>query len=168
MIPRNIISATVLYTLCCIVLTSFFPETARAGINSNTSSLHKANKYYNEGLNYAKAEKHNEAIVAFKEAISIRPDHYFAYNDLGIAYLDPSNADAYFHLGVSYSRLGLHEKAAEAYRHVIQTVPGDADAHFNLGISYFNSGDGKSALKEYELLKEINSDLAEKLNDVIN
>jgi tetratricopeptide (TPR) repeat protein len=42
--------------------------------------------YYNLGITYAKSGRHQEAIEAYKQAISIKPDYVDAHYSLGVVY----------------------------------------------------------------------------------
>ena len=64
----------------------------------------------------------NEAIEAFKKAISIKPDYAEAHNNMGIVY--------YKH--------GETEAAISAYQNAINTNPNYAEAYYNIGICQQN------------------------------
>ena len=64
------------------------------------------------------------AIGAFKNAISLKPDFAFAYNDLGVA----------------YGKIGLRAEEAEAYKAAVRLQPDYALPYFNLGVCHFNAG----------------------------
>jgi thioredoxin-like negative regulator of GroEL len=46
--------------------------------------------------------------------------------------------------------------------------PDDAEAHFNLGSAYHSLNDRNSALEQYEILKKLDTELANELFKVIN
>jgi tetratricopeptide (TPR) repeat protein len=84
------------------------------------------------------AGKYQEAIESYKQAIEI----------------DPDDADTHYNLGVAYVKAGMHKEAFESFRQVIRINPDDADA--------------LAALEQYEMLKTIDPELANKLFDGIN
>jgi len=98
---------------------------------------------------------YKNAIDAFKQAIRINPDL----------------ADAHLHLGTSYGQLGkekegneLLKQAARLYKQAIRINPDNADAHFSLGILHlFLHKDKGSALEEYKILKNLDTEKANKL-----
>jgi tetratricopeptide (TPR) repeat protein len=108
-----------------------------------------ADAYYNLGLAYGNLSHHTEAIEAFKQVIKIKPD----------------DAEAYYNLGNAYYALGRSPEAIDAYQQAIKINPDNADAHANLGVAYLAIGDKNSALAEYNILKSLNSELA---NDLLN
>jgi hypothetical protein len=55
----------------------------------------------------------------------------------------------------------FHDRAATKAQ---QIDPGYAEPHYNLGLAYFMSGHRDPALKEYEIFKTINPDLAKALH----
>jgi tetratricopeptide (TPR) repeat protein len=68
---------------------------------------------------------------------------------------------------VSYAHLGRHTEAIEAYNQTIRIKPGDAKAHYNLGVAYLHIRDRGSALGQYEILKNLDNDLANRLFNLI-
>jgi tetratricopeptide (TPR) repeat protein len=54
-----------------------------------------------------------------------------------------------------------------AYKQAIRIKPDDARAHSNLGVAYLIIGDRGSALNEYKILKDMDSDLANGLFNLI-
>lgn len=142
--------------------------------------------YLKQGLRHYDLGRWREAIVSFEEAISIRPDYDVAHFSLGIVYsrvgrwkealasfkkaveISPNYAEGYLGLGVAYVILGRNSKAMEACLKAIQLRPGYAKAHYALALSYLMLGDSQSALKEYEILKTLDPDLANQLIDLID
>jgi tetratricopeptide (TPR) repeat protein len=51
---------------------------------------------------------------------------------------DPDDADAYFLLGIHYSKIGMYREAIEASKQAIRIDPDDALAHRELGSYLFN------------------------------
>ena len=82
--------------------------------------------------------------------------------------INPDNAEAHSNLSLAYYLLGNYKKAIESYKQAIRLGPDDAGAHFNLGLAYVFSKDRDSAVEEYEILKSLDTELANKLFDEIN
>ena len=59
------------------------------------------------------------------------------------------------------------EKRIELYKHAIRIDPDDAEAYFALGVVYVAIKDRDSALEQYEILKKLDSELANKLFNMI-
>ena len=100
-----------------------------------------------ESSDYDSLDPHKENIEAYKKAIRI----------------NPNDAVAYYNLGLAYGKLGLYKEAIEAYKQAIRIDSTQAIPHLNLGIAYLLIGDKNSALFEYNILKELDSDLAKRL-----
>ncbi|MEW6556930.1 MAG: tetratricopeptide repeat protein [Elusimicrobiota bacterium] len=100
--------------------------------------IHKDARFYtNLGLDYWNIKDYQKAIVSFREALKIDPNHATAYLGLGKAYgslgdfekaelylretlrLDPSYAFAYFYLGLIYEKEGNIENAVENYKRCV-------------------------------------------------
>ena len=70
-------------------------------------------------------------------------------------------------LGLSFNRLYCKLDKVELYKLALRLDPDDADAHYNLGDANLHFKDRGSALEEYKILKELDSELADKLFDMI-
>ncbi len=92
-----------------------------------------------------------EAAIEFKKAIAIEPD----------------SAD--FHNGLGYAMLatGSFDEAIISFKEAIRINPKHADAHYGIGTSYVNIGEIKLATKEYMILKDMNTKMADTLFDLI-
>ncbi len=60
------------------------------------------------------------------------------------------------------------EEAIEACKQAIRINPDNAEAHFALGAAYAFLNDRVSALEQYKILKSLDSELANKLFNVMN
>ncbi|MDP7531067.1 MAG: tetratricopeptide repeat protein, partial [Candidatus Scalindua sp.] len=60
-----------------------------------------------------------------------------------------------------------YKEAIESFRQAIRIDPDDAGAHFNLGDAYLGLNDEDSALEQHEILKSLDSELANKLFNLI-
>jgi tetratricopeptide (TPR) repeat protein len=111
-----------------------------------------AKAHYNLGFAYFSLGHSIEAIEAYKQAVKLKPDYTLAYNNIGVA----------------YSGLGRYNEAIEAFKQAIKINPDSAELHTNLGSTYMAISDKKSAMAEYNILKSLNSELANKLLEQIN
>jgi tetratricopeptide (TPR) repeat protein len=157
-------------------------------IKTDISSL-KENVYSHIGFCNGELGNYIKAIEAYKQVILINPNDANAYYNLSVTYknlglykdaiearkqairIDPNDAMNYYNLGEYYDHLGLYKDAIEAYKQAIRIDPDRvicAIFRFHLGVSYFLIGDINSALNEYNILKELDVNLANELFDLIN
>src|SRR6185436_19573571 len=87
----------------------------------------------NLGLALAAADRHDEAIAAFRRALAVKPDHATAWNNLGL---------------VLNAARRLPEAIA-AFREAIVHKADFAQAHWNLSIALLTQGDYKAGWREY-------------------
>ncbi|MDP8248308.1 MAG: tetratricopeptide repeat protein [Candidatus Tritonobacter lacicola] len=137
--------------------------------------------YYNMGEAYSELGRYLEAIEAYKQAIRLISDDADAHYKLGVAYAKlgrrseaieafnrvvdnrPDDTDAHYLLGVTYGKLGRHNDAIEAFNQVILINPDYSSAHYGLGMVYLSLGKARSALEEYDILRRLDREKADKL-----
>jgi TolA-binding protein len=107
--------------------------------------------YYNLGVSYIRLGNHNEAIKAFKRTVRIKPD----------------DAQAFLNLGFSYGELNRYKEAIKAYKEAIRIKPDFPEAHYNLGEAYLKAKKRKKAIEQCEILKNLDSELGNKLFNLI-
>ncbi len=145
-----------------------------------------ADAHYNFGNAYVSSGMYKEAIEEYKQAIRINPDFAEVHNNLGGVYvksgmhkeaseafwqairINPDFAEAYNNLGIAYGKSGMHKEAIEVCKQAVWINPDFAKAHYCLGIIYVSLNDKGSALEQYEILKSLDSELANKLFKLIN
>lgn len=106
----------------------------------------------NLGVAYGSLGRSRESIQAFEKAIEIKPDY----------------SAAYYNLGTVYDRLKSYQDAIAAFEKSARFNPNDSSTHFSLGLTCLKTGDKKSALKEYQILKSLDTQQAETLLGFIN
>jgi tetratricopeptide (TPR) repeat protein len=142
--------------------------------------------YNNLGLAYNNLGRYNEAIDSYKQAIKIKPDYTEAYNNLGVVYgnlgrgidsidaykqaikFKPDYAMAYYNLGLACGNLHRWSEAMDALKQAVKIKPDLAEGYYNLGFVYLVTGDKKSAMAEYNILKSLNLQFANDLLKQIN
>jgi tetratricopeptide (TPR) repeat protein len=112
--------------------------------------------YINQGFDHINSGDYHKAREAFETAIKINPD----------------NPDAYFGLGLSYLKLGdnktatipqLIQEAVYFFRKTLILGANNPEIYYSLGLSYLALNDKEAAIKEYDILEDLNSDLANQL-----
>ncbi|MFN3329679.1 MAG: tetratricopeptide repeat protein [Pyrinomonadaceae bacterium] len=141
--------------------------------------------YYALGLALNKLNRSEEEILAYKRAIAQKPDHTKALERLGLAYFKQKRfndaiqifetlknykpeAKVYNYLGESYFEAGKISEAIEAFNNALNLNPDFEKARYNLGRSYLKAGDRDSANLQYEILRSMKSDWADRLLALIN
>lgn len=145
-----------------------------------------ADAYYALGLVYRDWQKPDEEIQAYKQAIRLRPDYTIAYERLGSQYmkskkfneaievfrqltnLKPGDAVAPNNMGEAYLELNKLAEAQESFRQAIRLKPDFGKAYYNLGKCLLAMNNRDGALEQYNILQNIDTDWAEKLNGLIN
>jgi len=62
---------------------------------------------------------------------------------------------------------GRYSEAIESYKEVIKLRPKLAQAYYNLGLTYYAINDKPSAMAQYDILKDLDAELAKQLYDAI-
>ena len=111
-----------------------------------------AEAHYNMGVTLGKTKNFDEAVAHFAEALRIRPNY----------------VEAHINMGGALFLEGKIQDAIEHYSKALQINPNLPEAHYNLGGAYLRLGDRYSALREYEILKRLDGELARVLLERIN
>jgi tetratricopeptide (TPR) repeat protein len=145
-----------------------------------------ADAHYALGLVYRDWGKADEEIQAFKQAIRLKPDYTSAYERLANRYmrskkfneaidtlrqliaLKPGDAVAPNNMGEAYLELNKLPEAQESFRQAIRLKPDFGKAYYNLGKCLLAMGNRDGALEQYNILTNIDTDWAEKLEALIN
>ena len=134
------------------------------------------------GLVNLQLGRYEEAITALKRSLEIEPiiTSYFLlgkcywnlkqYDGAVSAYRQglakyPESDMGHFGLGEVYLSQQKFQDAINEFQQAVKLSagPGISESHYYLGIAFLRSGDKQAALKEYEILKKLNPELAEQL-----
>jgi len=77
----------------------------------------------------------------------------------------PTGYMEFYQGGIDGATLGKYEEAIEACKQALSINPDFAEAHFNLGMAYINLNNRDSALEQYKILKNLDTEMA---NDLFN
>jgi tetratricopeptide (TPR) repeat protein len=136
-----------------------YAEAARLFQEAADKDQTQPNIYGQLGLALNGARKYDDAAVAFRKAIELKPDPAY-YDNLGIALgssgkvdeamqafqkaaeLNPATgAQSWFNAGAVLTNRGKVKEASEAFKKAIELDPMMAQAYYQLGISYFGAPD---------------------------
>jgi tetratricopeptide (TPR) repeat protein len=151
----------------------FFTRSISKPSNSKT-----AEDFFTEGFEKYNNQDYPGAIADYDQAIKLKPDYAFAYNNRGIARralgdnkgaiadydqaikLKPDYATAYYNRGIARSALGDNKGAIADYDQAIKLKPDYADAYNNRGIARRALGDNKGAIADYDQSIKLKPDAA--------
>jgi tetratricopeptide (TPR) repeat protein len=98
------------------------------------AGVEELKKFFDEGIEAAKAGQHEQAIEAFKKA----------------AEKDADQPAVWANMGSSYAKLKQYDQAIEAYNKAIALKPDDPALYQNLGSVYSESGNLEKSKETYE------------------
>ena len=142
-----------------------------------------AMKKNKEGNELYMQGNYQEAMKLYNEAIQIKPDFSWPYNNRGGIYLtlgnyqqaineynkaielDHKNAFSYGHRGSAYYELGNKKQAIADYNKAIELDPKSEYAYIKRGIAYSNLGNKEQAIADYSKAIEINPKQAAAYNN---
>jgi tetratricopeptide (TPR) repeat protein len=155
-----------------------YQQATRLNPNESYNYLHLGEAYSHLG-------RYQDALAAYQHGIHLNPNDFVWYFDLGQVYealgrwhdavtayqqrlrFTPNDSFMYFHLGKAYEHLGRWHDAVAAYQQGIRLKPDNAYVHFALGAVSIKLRDKKTALAEYQILKTLDVNQANRLLDLI-
>ena len=114
-----------------------------------------------------------EAIISYKEALSLNSQYFEVYNNIGVAYTDwgkpdlaleylekaldinPKYAEAFNNIGNAKKKLSDIDSAIESYEKAIEVSPGYADAWYNKAELLKHNGQDAEAETCFTKVKEL-------------
>ena len=96
--------------------------------------------HISRGVTYRRAEKFEQAMAEFEQAISV----------------DPDNADAWYHHGLTWGLTGEHGRAVADFTRSIERAPEYADAYNCRGYALLCLGEYRLALRDLEEASRLN------------
>src|SRR5262245_46573189 len=111
----------------------------------------EARRHYDSAMALSEAGKLDEAIVAFKQSLKLRPE-------------DPQTN---FSLGMAYSKSKAYKDAFDSFKRAVRYKPDWPEARFRLGMMSYVLGKRNQSLDEYKKLVELNSQYANILYRII-
>lgn len=147
--------------------------------SQNQKALSAADRTFIKGNTLYADQKYEEAIAAYREAISNDGSNWGYYLNLGLACkkmnrfddalaafrkaveLEPESFSANKELGETLARTGDPAAARPFYEKASALNPEDPDVHYNLGLCLNSGGDPTAALGQFEAAVKIKPDFAE-------
>lgn len=134
---------------------------------------------------YVELENYDKAVEVLEKGIRILPENYRMYFRSAEVYfekeeykkaiemldkvieMDPGDVDAHINLGNCYGNLKQPERAKEYFKTAIRKDVKCVEAHFNLGMVYKELNDMESAYREYEIVKSIDPEAGEEMEECL-
>ncbi len=133
--------------------------------------------HMNLGAVYSRIGQHDTGIQYLSRALQLQPDDPMTYQNLGLIYraqvqyslaiqnfekaldLQKGRADAelYLHIGDTYYKMGVREKAISYFQKAIQFDPNHANAHLLLGMTYRALNHVEEARPHFEKVLKLES-----------
>jgi len=120
-----------------------------------------ADSYFRLGFAYLALSDYASAIDPLKQALyGVKAK---VLEDRTKSTAGPSEAEINDALGRAYYGTGSYRPAVKAFENAVRLKPNFASAHYGLGLSYLEVGDKRSAEKQAQVLRKLNSQLADRL-----
>ena len=144
-----------------------------------------ADTQYALGLTLSRLNRTDEEILAYRRAITMKPDHANALDRLGAAYFKlkrygesaaayeqlktyKPDAKTYNSLGESYLELNKPDDSLQAFNSALGYDPEFDKARYNLGRTYLKLSNPEMARVQYEILRNARSEWADRLYVLID
>lgn len=142
--------------------------------------------YYTQGILARNSRDLDGALKLLRKAVEVNPNNVDAWMEIGGIYFekrlfdeeinafqkaveaDPKNYDAHSFLGSAYEDRGSYDRAAEEYKEALKIQPDDVESRQNLILLMIMNKDKPNALKEYEILQNLNPGIAKKVKRLID
>jgi len=173
-------SVVIVFALLILCVSAGYPQDKDDAENPSPTEL-EAVEELNKGTDLMFKGEHKKAIEFFKKAIDLNPEFSEAYYNWGICYerlgkhkeaiemfkktieLSPDSANAYYALGYAYYQKRKYKQAIDAFENTVRLKPNNAFAFRKLGSAYVKVGKKDKAREQYQVLKELDNQLAEEL-----
>jgi tetratricopeptide (TPR) repeat protein len=120
-----------------------------------------ADSYFRLGISYLALADYASAIDPLKQALyGVKAT---VLEDRTKSTSGPGEAEINDALGRAYYGTGSYRQAVKAFETAVRLKPDFASSHYGLGLSYLEVGDKRSAQKEEQILRKLNSRLADRL-----
>lgn len=141
--------------------------------------------HYALGLSLGQLNEPEQAALSFQRTLALKPDHVGAMEKLSESYLKQKKwreaaamleqlkaykpeAKTYNMLGEAYLELDRTDESLNAFNNAVSYNPDFDQARYNLGRAYLKQGNHAMAAVQLEILRNAQSDWADRLQVLIN
>lgn len=143
-----------------------------------------ARAHFERGMEAYKADRDDEAVEAFKQAVQLEPEFAEAHYRLGLALnvvgqteesdkafeqalklyekmtrKDSKDANVFYFMGLCYEKLGKYDEAVKVLKEAVRNSPEeDDDKYYELAFAHFKIAQYDEAVKALNKAVEINPD----------
>lgn len=178
--------STVVALLVFLSFSAALSQEVKQEEESSSPAEMEAIKQHQEGTKLMLEKKYQEAVEFLKKALTLNPEFSEAYYNLGLSYerlgeyndaienlneaikRSPDDANAHYALGYSYFQKRKYKQAVESFEHAARLKPDNPFTYSKLGYAYLAWGKVERAREQYQMLKTLDSELADELYDAIN
>jgi tetratricopeptide (TPR) repeat protein len=133
-------------------------------------------RWNNVGIGYLDQLQYEDALQAFEQVVSLRPDYKDGYINLGVTYIEwekyaearapleraltlhPDDARALYYLALVERRQRHSEAEIADLEKVVKQYPYSRDALRELGISYYHQHRSDEAMQQFKALQAVDPD----------
>ena len=155
-------------------------RTINIGKNLPTPALPTDNpdwmRWNNLGIGYLDQEHYSDAVRAFRQVVSLRPDYADAYINIALTEIEwekfasarininralslsPNYARALYYRALLERRASQSDAEIADLNNVVSQYPQSRDARRELGITYYQQDNDEQAVQQFEALQKIDPD----------
>ena len=108
------------------------------------------------GKLYHRTKSLKKSAELLEKALEIDPNSASAHNNLGMVYAELASQEDTKKVELAHIKQTLLENAKKEFEKAIEISPKFSEAHDNLAVYYYGKEDYRNALKEWEIIYEIN------------
>lgn len=108
------------------------------------------------GKLYRRAKSLKKSAEMLEKALEIDPDSASVHNNLGMVYAELASQEDTKKVELAHVKQTLLESARKEFEKAIEISPKFTEAHDNLAVYFYEKEDYRNALKEWEIIYEIN------------
>lgn len=108
------------------------------------------------GKLYQRTKSHKKSAEMLEKALEIDPNSAPAHNNLGMVYAELASQEDTKKVELTHVKQTLLESAKKEFQKAIEISPKFTEAHNNLAVYYYEKEDYRNALKEWQIIYEIN------------